>query len=63
MMKPFITFPAVDKQICSNCSITLGLDKLSRNVVDMREDESGMPAVIVRCPVCMTLLEWETKGS
>lgn len=61
MSKSLITFPVVvDKQICSNCKITLGIDKLLRNVVDIDKDAYGIPAIMVRCPVCKTLIEWET---
>ena len=56
-----ITFPlVVEKQVCGNCSMTLGIDKLSRNVVDINKDNYGIPAIIVRCPVCKALMEWET---
>lgn len=61
MAKALITFPVAETQICSNCKITLGIDKLLRNVVDMAEDAYGMPAVMVRCPVCKTVIEWETR--
>ncbi len=61
MKKSILTFPLIDKQVCSNCKIILGIDKLSSNVLDVVQDASGMPAVIVRCPVCKTILEWETK--
>lgn len=61
MKKSMLTFPLIDKQVCSNCKIILGIDKLSSNVLDVVQDASGMPAVIVRCPVCKTILEWETK--
>jgi len=63
MSKSLITFPVVDKQVCNNCKITLGIDKLSANVYDITKDPYGMPAVIVRCPVCKSLIEWETKCS
>ena len=63
MTKSLVTFPVVDKQTCSNCKITLGIDRLMRNVVNMTQDAYGMPAIMVRCPVCKTLMEWETKGN
>ena len=63
MTKPIVTFPMLDKQTCTNCKITLGMEKLVSNVVDMTQDAYGMPAIMVRCPVCKTLMEWETKGS
>lgn len=61
MKKSLIMFPVVEKQICSNCKMTLDMDKLVSNVVDMNEDAYGIPAIKVRCPVCKTLFEWETK--
>jgi hypothetical protein len=61
MKNSLVTFPVVEKQVCNNCQITLGMDKLLRNVVEMTEDAYGIPAIMVRCPVCKTLLEWETK--
>ena len=61
MTKSVVTFPVVDKQVCSNCKITLGIDQLSSNVQDITRDAYGMPAILVRCPVCKTLIEWETK--
>ena len=62
-MKPLVIFPVANKQICSNCSVSLNMDKLLNNVTNMTEDASGIPAVIVRCPVCKTLMEWETLNN
>jgi hypothetical protein len=60
-MSKMITFPAVvGEQTCSNCKITLDINKLLRNVVDINKDTYGMPAIMVRCPVCKTIIEWET---
>jgi hypothetical protein len=61
MTKPIITFPLVDKQTCGNCKMELGMDRLWTNATEMTEDAYGIPAVMVRCPVCKTLIEWETK--
>ena len=61
MTKPIITFPLVDKQTCGNCKMELGTDRLWTNVTEMTEDAYGIPAVMVRCPVCKALMEWETK--
>jgi hypothetical protein len=61
MIKPIITFPLVDKQTCGNCKMELGMERLWPNVTEMTEDAYGIPAVMVRCPVCKTLMEWETK--
>jgi hypothetical protein len=61
MTKPMMLFPLVEKQICSNCNIQLDSNKLWSNMTKMTEDAYGMPAVMVRCPVCKTLIEWETK--
>ena len=61
MTKPMMLFPLVEKQICSNCNIQLDSNKLWPNITKMTEDSYGMPAVMVRCPVCKTLIEWETK--
>ena len=61
--KSMITFPAADKQICYNCKTTLGIDKLYSNFIEMTKDAWGMPAVLVRCPVCKTPIEWETRGN
>lgn len=58
-----ITFPAADKQTCYNCKTTLGIDKLYSNFISMTKDAWGMPAVIVRCPVCKTPIEWETRSN
>jgi hypothetical protein len=63
MTKSIITFPAADKQTCYNCKTTLGIEKLYANFIEMTKDAYGMPALIVRCPVCMTPIEWETKGN
>jgi len=62
-MKPLLIFPVANKQICSNCGVSLNMDKLLNNVMNMTEDASGIPAVIVRCPVCKTLMEWETLNN
>lgn len=60
-MEKIVTFPpVVKKQTCSNCNVSLGVGELLRNVIDMTEDAYGIPAVIVRCPVCKTPMEWET---
>ena len=61
MPKPMITFPLVEKQTCNNCKILLDSNNLLKNIINMTEDAYGMPAVMVRCPVCKTLMEWETK--
>ena len=61
MAKSLITFPVVEKQICNNCKITLGIDKLSNNIFEVTQDAYGIPTIIVRCPVCKTLIEWEPK--
>jgi len=60
MKTSYIVFPAAQKQECMNCKTLLGLDKMWANVVETR-DGYGMPAVIIRCPVCKTLIEWETR--
>jgi hypothetical protein len=62
-MKPLVIFPVANKQTCSNCRVSLNMDKLLNNVIHMTEDASGIPAVIVRCPVCKTLIEWETLNN
>lgn len=59
----FITFPAAHKQRCYNCKTVLGIKDLYSNLVEMTRDACGMPAVIVRCPVCKTPIEWETRGN
>jgi len=61
MSKPIITFPLVETQTCRNCSMILTTERLWRNVTDTTEDAYGIPAVMVRCPVCKTIIEWETK--
>jgi hypothetical protein len=61
MIKSMITFPLVEKQTCNNCSMVLDSSNLLKNITNMTEDAYGIPAVIVRCPVCKTLMEWETK--
>ena len=63
MTKAIMTFPVVDKQTCYNCKSILGIDKMYHNLMEMTQDASGMPAIIVRCPVCKTPIEWETKGN
>jgi RNase P subunit RPR2 len=61
-MRQMITFPpVVDKQICSNCKVSLGTDKLIPNLIKMTEDAGGIPAFIVRCPICKSIMEWETQ--
>ena len=60
MTKSLITFPAVKHQMCYNCNIKLGIEAFYHNLVEMTQDAYGMPVVIVRCPVCKTLIEWET---
>ena len=62
-MKPLLIFPVANKQICRNCSVSMNMDTLLSNVMNMTEDASGIPAVIVRCPVCKTLMEWETLNN
>ena len=60
-MGKMVTFPPIlKKQTCRNCNVSLGADELLRNVIDLTEDASGIPAVMVRCPVCKTPMEWET---
>ena len=61
MTKPLMMFPLVEKQTCSNCNMLLDSRNLWSNMTNLTEDASGMPAVMVRCPVCKTLIEWETK--
>ncbi len=63
MTKSIVTFPAADKQICYKCKTTLGIEKLYSNFIEMTKDAYGMPAVIVRCPVCKTPIEWETRSN
>jgi hypothetical protein len=58
-MKAMVTFPVVHQQTCGNCRVSLGIERLLDNVVDMTEDAYGFPSIIVRCPVCKTLMEWE----
>lgn len=62
-VKSLLTFPIVDKQICTNCKIKLNKEQLSKNVQDITYDGYGLPIILVRCPVCKTLIEWETKCS
>ena len=62
-MKPLVIFPVANKQTCSNCRVSLNMNTLLNNVTNMTEDASGIPAVIVRCPVCKTLMEWETLNN
>ena len=61
MNRQMITFPVANKQVCSNCKITLGIDKLFNSEIDSTEDAYGMPAIMIRCPFCKTLIEWEMK--
>ena len=63
MTKSLVVFPAADTQVCRNCNTTLSIENLYRNLIDMTSDASGMPAVLVRCPVCKTPLEWETRSN
>jgi len=63
MTRSIITFPAADEQTCYNCKTILGIEDLHLNFIEMTQDAYGMPAVIVRCPVCKTPIEWETKGN
>jgi len=61
MSRPFVTIPVLNTQVCKNCSFTLGIHDLVRNVTDQGKDPYGMPAVMVRCPVCKTIIEWEPR--
>lgn len=61
MKKYLLTFPVLEKQKCKNCKIMFDINKLKNNVVGMNEDAYGLPAIMVRCPICKTLFEWETK--
>ncbi|MFZ5908318.1 MAG: hypothetical protein ACOYVJ_13120 [Nitrospirota bacterium] len=61
MNRPFVTIPVVDTQVCRNCNFTLGIRDLVSNVTDQGKDPYGMPAIMVRCPVCKTLIEWEPR--
>jgi len=61
MAKQVMMFPLLEKQLCSNCKMVLDSNKLWFNITNMTEDAYGMPAVMVRCPICKTLMEWETK--
>ncbi len=61
MNKSIITFPLVEKMTCHNCKLTLDLNKLYANMINLTEDAYGIPAVMIRCPVCKTIVEWETK--
>jgi hypothetical protein len=61
-MTKLITFPpVVNKQICINCEVSLRAEKLIPNLIEMTEDAGGIPAFIVRCPICKTPMEWETR--
>ncbi|MEW6569821.1 MAG: hypothetical protein AB1390_01400 [Nitrospirota bacterium] len=62
-MKQLITFPLVEKQTCWNCGTELGTEELLRNMMDRQKDAYGIPAVMIRCPVCKTPFEWETRCS
>jgi hypothetical protein len=63
-MRKLIIFPPVlSTQTCLNCKTPVGADRLPPNLVEMREDAGGMPSFIVRCPVCKTLMEWETRSN
>ncbi|MCG2720846.1 MAG: hypothetical protein L6290_02365 [Thermodesulfovibrionales bacterium] len=61
MSRPFVTIPVPNTQVCKNCNFTLGIHDLVRNVTDQGKDPYGMPAVMVRCPVCKTIIEWEPR--
>jgi uncharacterized protein with PIN domain len=61
MSRALVNFPVAEKQICSNCSMVLEKERLSENVIDITQDAYGIPTVVVRCPVCKTLIEWEMK--
>ncbi len=61
MINALLTFPVVEQQICTNCQIKLSREQLSKNIHDITYDGYGLPVILVRCPVCKTLLEWETK--
>jgi hypothetical protein len=60
-MKKLVTFPVVNTQVCGNCKISLSSGELYSNVIDMSEDAYGIPTIMVRCPVCKTPMEWETR--
>jgi hypothetical protein len=60
MKTSYIVFPAAQEQECLNCKTKLGIDKIRANVIDTR-DVYGIPAIIIRCPVCKTTIEWETR--
>ena len=63
-MRKLITFPpVVSTQICLNCKVSLGAERLIPNLIEMTEDAGGMPAFIVKCPICRTPMEWETRGN
>lgn len=61
-MTKLITFPpVVNKQICANCKVSLGAEKLIPSLIEMTEDSVGIPAFIVKCPICKSPMEWETQ--
>ena len=63
-MKQFVIFPpVVERQRCFNCKVSLGMEKILPNFIDMKDDAYGIPSLIVRCPVCKTAIEWETSSN
>ena len=63
-MRKLITFPpVVNKQTCINCKVSLGAEKLIPSLIEMTEDAGGIPAFIVKCPICKAAMEWETQAN
>ncbi len=60
-MKALVTFPVVNKQLCSNCRTSLSFDTLYTRWVDMEWAHYDIPSLVVKCPVCKTLIQWETR--
>ena len=61
-MRKLITFPpVVNHQVCINCKAPLAAEKLMPNLIEMTDDAGGIPAFIVRCPICKSAMERETQ--
>jgi hypothetical protein len=63
-MEKLLPFAFVKKQTCGNCKeVSLDINELLRNVIAMTDDAYGIPAIMVRFPVCKTPMEWETSSN